>query len=357
MTRVLVAWVDPGTPNLGVRALGAGTEALVRRCAPDAEVVAHNYGRGDGPVNIGVPRTLLREAVLDSRGARTWLRGFDLVIDTRQGDSFADIYGSLRLRAQSSFAEFVHHCGVPLAMGPQTIGPFHTRRGRLLARRSLRVADLVMARDHRSAQTAADLGRPVDVVTTDVVFALPVPAAAEPRDVLVNVSGLLWNSDDHGSSEAYRRVVDDLISGLRASGRSVSLLAHVLDTDNPDSDTPTVRALAAEHGLECVVPAGLDEARAVMAGAELVVGSRMHACLNSLSVGTPAIPLAYSRKFAPLLADVGWEHVVSLAEADPAGRVLDIASGATGLEREVAQVRTRADELLDVAAEALGRLL
>lgn len=357
MARVLVAWVDATTPNLGVRALGVGTEALVRRCSPDAEVVTHNYGRGDGPVNIGVPRTLLREAVLNSRGAKSWLRSFDLVIDTRQGDSFADIYGTLRLRAQSTFAEFVHHCGVPLVMGPQTIGPFRSVRGRALARRSLRIADVVMARDHRSVETAAALGRPVDVSTTDVVFALPAPDPAERRDVLVNVSGLLWSSDSHGPSEAYRRVVTDLLAGLRASGRGVSLLAHVLDSDNPDSDTPTVRALADEHGLECVVPAGLDEARAIMAGAELVVGSRMHACLNSLSVGTPAIPLAYSRKFAPLLADVGWDKVVSLSEPDPAGRVLEIAMLGPELRVEAAQVRSRADALLDRAVQALGGLL
>ena len=43
-----------------------------------------------------------------------------------------------------------------------------------------------------------------------------------------------------------------------------------------------------------------------------MIGSRMHACLNALSVGTPAIPLAYSRKFAPLLGDLGWAHVVDL---------------------------------------------
>jgi polysaccharide pyruvyl transferase WcaK-like protein len=79
----------------------------------------------------------------------------------------------------------------------------------------------------------------------------------------------------------------------------------------------------------------------------------MHACLNSLSVGTPAIPLAYSRKFAPLLADVGWEYVVSLAEADPAGRVLEIAERGTELAAAAGATRSRADALLLKAAEAL----
>ena len=49
----------------------------------------------------------------------------------------------------------------------------------------------------------------------------------------------------------------------------------------------------------------------------------MHACLNALSVGTPAIPLAYSRKFEPLLSDLGWSHTVDLrTTADPVDEVM-----------------------------------
>src|SRR5699024_5535961 len=128
------------------------------------------------------------------------------------------------------------------------------------------------------------------------------------RDVLVNVSGLLWTENPHVDAAAYRRTLQETVTRLRADGREVALLAHVLDNPSADNDVPALRELAAQVGedVEIVVPTDLDSVRATIAGARLLIGSRMHACLNALSVGTPAIPLAYSRKFAPLLESVGW---------------------------------------------------
>lgn len=339
-----------------MQVLAAGTAALASGSYPGAEVVTQNYGGGPAPANIGVPRTLLRDLALNTRGLKDWVRGFDLVIDTRAGDSFADIYGLQRLRAMSAFAEFVRRCGVPLVLGPQTIGPFRTLQGRMVGGWSLRHAALVMARDHVSAEAAERLGRPVDVLTTDVVFALPIPEATTAVDVVVNVSGLLWQSDDHLPAESYRRTVRRLLTGLIAQGREVTLLAHVLASDTPDNDVPAVRALADEFGLRCVVPDGLGEVRQLLRGATLTFGSRMHACLNSLSVGTPAIPLAYSRKFAPLLGDLGWGHVVDLQAKDPASVALELAADVGQLRQDAIATRRRADELLPAAASALRRL-
>lgn len=354
MTRVLLLWVAPDSANLGVRALGEGTEALVRRVAPDAEVHTQNYGRGTAPTNIGVGRTLVKEALLDSAGLRSWVRSFDLVIDTRAGDSFSDIYGFRRLRSMSAMAQFVRACGVPLVLGPQTIGPFERSWGRVLGAWSLRRATRVMARDSASAASAAALGRSVDVLTTDVAFALPQPQPGEPRDVLLNVSGLLWNSDVHGSAQGYRKVVRQVVTGLQERQREPSLFCHVLDSPNPDNDVPVARELGKELGLPVVVPESLEEARSIVKGAKLVIGSRMHACLNSLSVGTPAIPLAYSRKFGPLLDDLGWKRTVELnGSGEPAQRVLDIVDRDDELVAELAEVCARATRLLAVAEASL----
>lgn len=358
MTRVLLLWTAPTSTNLGVRALGEGSAALVRRVVPDAEIVSQSYGHGSAPVNIGVGRSLLRELVLNSRGLKTWIRGFDLVLDTRAGDSFADIYGRPRLQQICQMAEFVRACGVPLVLGPQTIGPFETRIGRWMGAASLRRASMVMVRDSVSAASAVALGRSAEVLTTDVVFAMDQPEAAGARDVLLNVSGLLWTSDDHGSAQNYRDAVRTLIRGLQDRGRTVTLLSHVLDSGFPDNDEPTARTLQDEFQLEHVVPTDLDNLRAVAKGAALVIGSRMHACLNALSVGTPAIPLAYSRKFRPLLADLGWSHVVDLYETErPAEDVLGILDTEPALGNDVLATRDRADQLLDTAEAALRKYL
>jgi len=164
----------------------------------------------------------------------------------------------------------------------------------------------------------------------------------------------LWTSSDHGPADSYRDVVRRLIRELADRGRQVTLISHVLDSGFPDNDEPTARELADEFGLEHIVPDSLGDMRAQAKGANLLIGSRMHACLNSLSVGTPAVPLAYSRKFAPLLADLGWKHVVDLKEtADPAAEVLGIIDHNPDLDQAVADVRTRADRLLLRAEDTL----
>lgn len=354
--RVLVLWSEPNNPNLGVRVLAEGTAALVRSVHPDAEVEWQSYGSGSAPVNIGVPRTLARELITDKRGFRSYIKGFDYVVDTRAGDSFADIYGLKRLQQMSAMAEFVKLCGVPVVLGPQTIGPFQTPTGTRIGRWSLRRADLVMARDPQSAEAAEMLGRGVDALTTDVVFALPQPESDGDRDVVLNVSGLLWTSDAHGPASQYQATVREVIAGLQARGRGVTLLSHVLHSDFPDSDEHTVLALGEELGLEAIIPTSLEHARGVLRGANLVIGSRMHACLNALSVGTPAVPLAYSRNFAPLLDALGWGHVVSLAAAQPAAELLAVLDAQTDLAEQALAVRTRAEELFDPARHKLREL-
>ncbi len=357
--RVLILWADDKSSNLGVRALAEGSAALVRRVWPDALTAFQSYGPGDAPMRVGDPRALLREWATNRRGLRGWLKGFDLVVDTRAGDSFADIYGMRRLTTMSLLAEFARRVHVPVVMGPQTIGPFESRRGTLVGKYTLTKASAVMARDRISADSAASLGRAVDVLATDVVFALDVPAVPKRFDVLLNVSGLLWRGDAHVDSAAYRRTVGRLYDGLVADGRTVGLLAHVIGSDDPDNDVPAIRSFVADTGVdaEVVIPTSLTDVREIVAAAELVVGSRMHACLNALSVGTPAVPLAYSRKFAPLLDDLGWTHNVDLrSDADPASHALEITRDDSLVESANLVAKT-AQDLLAPAENILRGVL
>lgn len=357
--RAVVLWAQQDSPNLGLHALAEGGAALVRSAWPGAEVEFQDYGRGSAPRSIGSPKALARELVQDREGLRSWIRGFDLALDLRSGDSFSDIYGLRRLATMSAMGEFAHRCGTPVVLGPQTLGPFSTVRGRLLARRSLRTAALVMSRDRASTEAAAQLGRPVDVESTDVVFHLPVPDVRPSGAVLLNISGLLWHPNPHVDHLAYRRTVAGVHGGLVAAGRRVELLAHVLESTSPDNDVPAVREFAARHapGTTVHTPRSLAEVRALVAGAELVVGARMHACLNALSCATPAVAMAYSRKFVPLLEPLGWTASVDLRTSpDPVAEVLS-AARRPGLAAEAAAVRARTDAALVRAGEELRRAL
>jgi colanic acid/amylovoran biosynthesis protein len=356
--RTLVLWADAHSPNLGVRTLADGTAALIRQAWPASEVTFHNFGRPIPQLPVGRFRSLARERITGRNGMQRWLSAFDVVLDTRSGDSFTDIYGMRRLSMMSAIAECATQAGTPVVLGPQTLGPFNTRRGRWLARHSLRRAALVMARDTESARYAATLGHPPDLITTDVVFAISVPTVTRSRDVILNASGLLWRENSHVDSEKYRRTVRSLLETLLASGREVTLLAHVLQSSSPDNDVPALHELAAgaSRPVEVMVPTSLPMSREVVASSSIVIGSRMHACLNALSVGVPAVSLAYSRKFAPLLGDLGWDATVDLRTSDDAvGATLALLAD-PALANGVAGVRERAEHSLQRARQCLRTL-
>lgn len=361
--RILVMWANDTTSNLGVRALAQGSADLLHRVWPDAEVVFANYGQRPKELPWGQPRSLLRERATGRLGMMDWFRQFDLVWDTRSGDSFADIYGLHRHTTMSLVHEFAAQAGVPVVLAPQTIGPFQTRRGRALARRSLRRSALAFARDPISAAAAAQLGRPVDAVTSDLVFGINQPSIGRSRDVLLNVSGLLWRENPHVDASTYREAIVRLITGLRAEGREVTLMPHVLASPNADNDAPACAELAEtfHREIDVFTPSDLHDARSAIAGAQLVIGARMHACLNALSVGTPAVAMSYSRKFAPLLKSVGWEHIVPLT-APAAGTAAEIAqavledASSESLRDEAAKAKQRGTELLAPATIRLAEL-
>lgn len=356
--RVLVLWSDDTSSNLGVRVLSDGAEALVKRAWGEATIV-DSQSFEPGPLGTQLSgKVVLRGCLTNARFLRSAIDKYDAILDTGAGDSFTDIYGLKRLMIMAYTRHVAKQAGVPVIFAPQTLGPFNTFLGRILARHSLRNAETVMARDSASQKFSEQIGAPADLLATDVAFALPqiTPSGVQSADVVLNVSGLLWNTDSHLSHVGYQEFTRDLIRGLLAKGRSVTLLAHVLDNDSVDNDAVTVNSLAEEFGqsVSKFIPQDLGDARQFIANSNIVIGARMHACLNALSLGVPAIPLAYSRKFAPLLGDIGWPYTVDLRSGDALlATVLGLLEDAD-LPVTARAVRERAEARLDRAVKHLS---
>lgn len=364
---VLVLWADNTAANLGLRAIAEGNARLIRDALDDSDVVVdfQGFGRGDSEVSFGT-RAILKDFGRANGPIKSKLRRYDLIFDSGAGDSLTDIYGLKRL----SFIVYAHwmtrRLGLPLVLAPQTIGPFQTMLGRFVARKSLGQAVVVLARDSVSATYSETvLGRRVDAVGTDVCFLLPAVAAPGTRDVIINVSGLLWFSDTHVDSEHYREQVILLVRQLVGSGRRVSLLAHVVHSPSGNDDVDAVTDLVARLGpgvsVEILVPETLVEARALLASGRIVVGARMHACLNALSQAVPAIPWGYSRKFEPLLADLGWTDVIDLRTNQRAaeatfGLIMEPGHQAR-LEDSARRIPGVAQAAIDVSRQTLARAL
>jgi colanic acid/amylovoran biosynthesis protein len=356
--RILILWADDSSSNLGVRVLSQGAESLVRRAwGNDTEVEFQSFEFGPLGTQLS-GKVVLKGLVTGSRSLRSTMAKYDAVIDTGAGDSFTDIYGPKRL-AIMAYTRFVaQQCGVPIIFAPQTIGPFSTFWGRMIARHSLKSADTVMARDSTSMQFAADVGFPVDCLATDVAFALPQPSGhiESTADVILNVSGLLWSSDSHLSCVKYRSLTRELIERLLSQGRKVTLMAHVLDNPSTDNDVNVIRDLSTEFGgkVSVFIPEDLEDVRRFISRGNIVIGARMHACLNALSLGIPTIPLAYSRKFGPLLSDIGWPYTIDLRTEDSLGDKVVALLGREEMLDQVVLVREQAEARLDLAVQHLA---
>lgn len=311
--KVLVLWADDRSSNLGVRVLADGMAKFAERAWNPTQIDFQDFARNASGFNLGKKAVL--HDLLKRRGPITeFLREYDLVLDTGAGDSFADIYGLKRLLMMTYTQRAVRKIGCPLVFGPQTIGPFNTTIGKAIARSTLSRASAVVVRDPQSLDYAANLGLKTAELATDVVFLLPTPTVEKTRDVILNISGLLWFDNPHVNHGVYRSQLRTLVSELNDEGRDVSIVTHVLANESSDNDVAAAEAFIREGfpNVELIVPDSLPSVREALASARAVVGSRMHACLNALSCGVPAVPWAYSRKFAPLLSDLGWSHTLDL---------------------------------------------
>lgn len=358
--RVLVLWANALSANLGVRVLAAGAQELARRAWGEETIVDF---QDFGPDENGLPfagKVVIRDLMQGNGPIRAKIRQYDVILDTGAGDSFADIYGLKRLGWMLNIHRVAHSERKPMVLTPQTIGPFKTSLGRIGARYALSKAELVQVRDRVSQERSASLGRAPEVLSTDLVFLLPQPVTDRSRDIILNVSGLLWNPNSHVNFEAYRAAVVRFAREALREGRRVTLLAHVMMNPSLDADPPAV--LAAQELLnadvEIILPSDLEDARQVIASGQLLVGARMHACLNAISTGVATIPWAYSRKFRPLFEDIGWKTTVDLrTDDDPAeSTLLLMRQQGEKLTDSARRIGQAARERLDPAVAALASM-
>jgi colanic acid/amylovoran biosynthesis protein len=353
--RALVLWGSDSSANLGVRVLGQGAGIVASRLGATETI---NYNFGDVGPGFEIGRKQLVVELLRKGDISRWLSGFDLVLDTGSGDSFSDIYGISRLSRIALLRILAVRAGTRVVLTPQTIGPFGTRLGRLLARWSLVGVDMVMVRDSQSKAVLRRLGSSVRFEnSTDLVFALPGETEISGRHALVNVSGLLWNDNPHVDCIAYQALIRGTLSELNRRGIRFRLLAHVHGGEGSDDDAAVVQQLHREgFGEAAILPQSLDDARELISQSSVVLGARMHACLNALSLGIPAVALAYSRKFSPLLRDLGWSEVIELRDLPSPEYVANAVVRASELQEEALAVRIRGIELLSGSVEKALRV-
>lgn len=249
--------------------------------------------------------------------------GCDLVVDLCGGDGYTDNYGLPRLVAESVPAVVCSRSSIPMIFGPQTIGPFSTTLGRIVARNVLNRVDAVFVRDGQSLSCCRVLrirGRVEEAI--DVAFSLPFERRHQDNGLFnigVNVSGLLYSGGYDGKNyfglsfsyeEFVHRLIDELVS---RPDTIVHLVPHVIAPDGGVDDDYAACERIRERFPSVELPErfiSASAAKSYISSMDFFTGARMHATIAAISSGVPVIPVAYSRKFSGLYESLEYPYLI-----------------------------------------------
>jgi colanic acid/amylovoran biosynthesis protein len=205
----------------------------------------------------------------------------------------------------------------PLALAPQSYGPFNGIVQSTIARHCLNRARVVVAREDVSLQLLTGLGvrrqllrRGVDSAF-DAAPDLGAPrSAAEP--VRVGITARAWLRT--GRQERYERELADFVDWLQhEQGAHVTLLPQVTSPYGGDDDRIVARRVAGYcRTRPVVVDEQLDhlELRSRYAEADVIVGTRFHSVIFGLTSRVPSIAIAYEHKTTGIMRDLDLDRWV-----------------------------------------------
>lgn len=207
-----------------------------------------------------------------------------------------------------------------LVLFPQTIGPFHFRLTRRLARKIIDACDVVFLRDRKSREIMQDLKieHPIVIDTCDVAV-LQSPAHQDeacailnssgvPEDgtPLIGISAMRWSyvkaqgkSTYNDYRDAIAQVADDLI--VEKGARIVFLATNVPVHGCREDDVAVSRDIVAcmQHSARTHIIERLctpAQMKAIMGLMEMCLVTRMHACILSTGMLTPTCSINYQFK-------------------------------------------------------------
>lgn len=199
--------------------------------------------------------------------------------------------------------------GLHPVMLPQSVGPAG-RLDRALIGMVLRKLGRVTVRERRSFEFVRDALHLREVaICPDAAFALggdlPDPAPASAWGTTVGVVPMDWSWSRATFSEAlprYTRQMAVLVRELNRAGHAVRLLASSRVDEQDQDDLAIAREIAAQAvrsgatDVALVETRTVDEFIAALLGVNVVVGTRLHACILAIAHGRAAVAIGYQPK-------------------------------------------------------------
>ena len=282
-----------GHGNVGDEAILAGIVTAIRSLAPDAHLTVISASPADTMEQHPVEAISHRGLIGIARAIRAsdgLVSGGGSLLHDRTSQRPVPYYGGTILLARL--------LGRPAMVYAQGLGPLRRRHQRWLAALALRAADYLSLRDDRSVVLLRELGvhRPA-VVVSDPVLGLPTPVSvASPGRPRLVVSLRTWPGPEGW--------VTHVVGALRQLSARFEI--DLMPMHLPE-DVAVAERVAAELGgaARVVVPRGYRAAIDVVAGADLVIGMRLHALIFAALAGRPFVAIAYDPKVTAFAEQLG----------------------------------------------------
>lgn len=195
--------------------------------------------------------------------------------------------------------------GKKVILLPQAFGPFSSLGMKDAARRIIKAADLIFARDPESYSYIGQLAPNSQKIQQSPDFTCLISGEPTRVDIAKKTACILPNMRmlDKNTPLAAQKYMDFLKEAVRVleyQGYEVCSLIHetvtdqgILDRLNEDRSKP----------LRTLKIADAREVKTVLGMCEVVIASRFHALVSALSQGVPCIATGWSHKYSHLMRD------------------------------------------------------
>ena len=255
--------------------------------------------------------------------------------------------------------------GKPVAVFGVGVDELSTRLGEWFCLRALDAAQLCVVRDPGSRDALEKLGyrKPVDVCA-DPAFHLSRDGGAPgdpPFAVISPISRRAWPGSEDESYDRYLAALAQVADELQSDGIEVRFACSQIKMDPPIVARVRERMKGDRDRTVHVEVKTVEDYLAAVAGARVLVGSRLHALILALVAGTPAIAVSAVRKVHQQFADLGMPDLGfdmrALDVAALARRIREVASEPEKSRQRVQVVTREFRAQLDDRFDRLAALI
>ena len=229
------------------------------------------------------------------------------------GFAYTDQWGSQPTKDFAELTDYYRQHNKPVILLPQAFGPFDKEETKVAFRRVIENANLVFARDRVSYQYAIELASNSDKVmrAPDITLFYPDDISDEIQ-VNSNYVCIVPNARmlDQGKkqwSKIYESYLIQISREILSQGLQIQIVVH--DSSGQDLSIAK-RILNQFSSADAVIVNKSDPLviKEVIGGSLMLVGSRYHSLVASLSKNIPVIALGWSHKYEMLFEDFGVEQ-------------------------------------------------